>query len=71
MDTDLASMLKHEKLLTSEQYQFVSYQLVRAMNYMHKSHLLHRDLKPRNILLNKNCEIKIADFGLVRYKNTN
>lgn len=33
---------------------------------MHSAELLHRDLKPSNILLNSDCNVKVADFGLVR-----
>ena len=28
--------------------------------------VLHRDLKPNNLLVNKNCDLKICDFGLAR-----
>ena len=33
---------------------------------MHSAKLLHRDLKPRNLLVNSNCDLKICDFGLAR-----
>lgn len=33
---------------------------------MHKCGVLHRDLKPRNLLVNSNCDLKICDFGLAR-----
>ena len=36
------------------------------MKYFHSSKLLHRDLKPRNLLANSECELKICDFGLAR-----
>jgi len=33
---------------------------------MHSACILHRDLKPRNLLVNSNCDLKICDFGLAR-----
>jgi len=36
------------------------------MKYIHSANILHRDLKPRNLLVNGNCDLKICDFGLAR-----
>lgn len=36
------------------------------MQYIHSANVLHRDLKPGNLLVNADCELKICDFGLAR-----
>ncbi len=46
--------------------QYFLYQLLRGLKYVHSANVLHRDLKPSNLLLNANCDLKIADFGLAR-----
>ena len=39
---------------------------LRGLKYIHSADVLHRDLKPGNLLLNANCDLKICDFGLAR-----
>uniref|UniRef100_A0A1A9VDD2 Cyclin-dependent kinase 5 homolog n=1 Tax=Glossina austeni TaxID=7395 RepID=A0A1A9VDD2_GLOAU len=41
-------------------------QLLRGLAFCHSHNVLHRDLKPQNLLINKNGELKLADFGLAR-----
>ncbi len=41
-------------------------QILRGLKYLHSANVIHRDLKPSNILVNKNCDLKICDFGLAR-----
>ena len=36
------------------------------MKYIHSANVIHRDLKPGNLLVNADCELKICDFGLAR-----
>ncbi len=36
------------------------------MKYVHSASVVHRDLKPGNLLVNSDCELKICDFGLAR-----
>ena len=42
------------------------FQLLRGIEYCHSQNVLHRDLKPQNLLINKAFELKLADFGLAR-----
>jgi len=43
-----------------------TYQLLQGLLFCHQRRVLHRDLKPQNLLIDKNGTIKIADFGLAR-----
>ncbi|CAI5789456.1 Cyclin-dependent-like kinase 5 [Podarcis lilfordi] len=42
------------------------YQLLKGLGFCHSRNVLHRDLKPQNLLINRNGELKLADFGLAR-----
>ncbi|CAI0409299.1 unnamed protein product [Linum tenue] len=66
MESDLHQVIKANDDLTREHHQFFLYQMLRALKYMHTANVYHRDLKPKNILANANCKLKICDFGLAR-----
>eukprot|EP00906_Rhabdomonas_costata_P021510 RCo031223 len=53
--------------MTEEHAQYFMYQLLCGLLFMHKAGILHRDLKPQNILVSPNCDIRICDLGLARH----
>nr|CAB3263635.1 p38 kinase [Phallusia mammillata] len=65
MGADLNQIIKSQKL-TDEHVQFLIYQVLRGLKYIHSAGIIHRDLKPSNIAVNEDCELKILDFGLAR-----
>lgn len=42
------------------------YNLLLCMKYIHSANVVHRDLKPHNILITSECTVKICDFGFAR-----
>ncbi|XP_006656472.1 mitogen-activated protein kinase 12 isoform X2 [Oryza brachyantha] len=66
MESDLHQVIRANDDLTPEHHQFFLYQLLRALKYIHAANVFHRDLKPKNILANSDCKLKICDFGLAR-----
>ncbi|KAL9662458.1 hypothetical protein QQ045_027291 [Rhodiola kirilowii] len=66
MESDLHQVIKANDDLTREHHQFFLYQMLRALKYMHTANVYHRDLKPKNVLANANCKLKVCDFGLAR-----
>ena len=66
METDLSQIIKSNQPLSDDHIQFFLYQILRGLKYIHSAGIYHRDLKPRNLLVNSNCDLKICDFGLAR-----
>jgi mitogen-activated protein kinase 1/3 len=69
MDTDLHQIIKSSQTLSNDHCQYFLFQLLRGLRYLHSANILHRDLKPGNLLINANCDLKICDFGLARTSN--
>ncbi|XP_051544102.1 mitogen-activated protein kinase 12-like isoform X2 [Myxocyprinus asiaticus] len=65
MGTDLGKLMKMERL-SEDRVQFLVYQILRGLKYIHSAGIIHRDLKPGNLAVNQDCELKILDFGLAR-----
>ncbi|XP_058841454.1 mitogen-activated protein kinase 12-like isoform X1 [Acipenser ruthenus] len=69
MGTDLGRIMKLERL-TEDRIQFLVYQILKGLKYIHSSGIIHRDLKPGNLAVNQDCELKILDFGLARHADS-
>ncbi|KAJ3584292.1 hypothetical protein NHX12_014788 [Muraenolepis orangiensis] len=70
MQTDLAQyMIQHPGGLHSHNVRVFMFQLLRGLSYIHGRRILHRDLKPQNLLISYLGELKLADFGLARSKS--
>jgi mitogen-activated protein kinase 7 len=66
MECDLAAIIRSGQPLTDAHFQSFIYQILCGLKYIHSANVLHRDLKPGNLLVNADCELKICDFGLAR-----
>lgn len=65
--SDLAQYLeRHPGGLQAHNVRLFLFQLLRGLSYVHRRKILHRDLKPQNLLISEVGELKLADFGLAR-----
>jgi len=64
--SDLSSYLCQNGKLTSEKSTAIVRQICEGLAAAHKEGVIHRDLKPQNVLINDRGEIRILDFGLAR-----
>ncbi|KAK2828532.1 hypothetical protein Q5P01_019566 [Channa striata] len=62
----LLQILEDDGKLPEHQVREVACQLVSALYYLHSHRILHRDMKPQNILLGKSGVVKLCDFGFAR-----
>jgi mitogen-activated protein kinase 15 len=46
--------------------EFITWQLLAALKFVHSASVVHRDVKPPNILLNAKCSVRLCDFGMAR-----
>ena len=46
--------------------QLIMWQILQAVKHLHSKNIYHRDLKPQNVLINQDNQVKVADFGLGR-----
>lgn len=65
---DVRTMLDKikSKSLSEEHIKIIMYNLLCSVNFMHSAGLMHRDIKPCNLLIDEECSIKLCDFGQSR-----
>lgn len=70
VDYDLRKMLKklyrNSQPFSEEHIIIILYNMLCTLNFIHSAGLIHRDIKPDNILINGSCVTKLCDFGLAR-----
>uniref|UniRef100_A0A915KAN6 Mitogen-activated protein kinase n=1 Tax=Romanomermis culicivorax TaxID=13658 RepID=A0A915KAN6_ROMCU len=67
MQSDLHKIIVSPQPLTTDHVKVFMYQILRGVSYLHSANIVHRDIKPGNLLVNSNCLLKICDFGLARF----
>ena len=63
---DLMNLLIKKEILTEDEARFYTAEMILAVDSVHKLNCIHRDLKPDNILIDKNGHIQLSDFGLAK-----
>ena len=62
----LELLQEHPQGLEPNLIRHLIYQLCKAIKYMHDQNIIHRDVKPENLLITDNMELKLCDFGFAR-----
>jgi serine/threonine kinase 38 len=64
---DLMTLLMRKDILSEDESRFYIAESIMAIETVHKLNYIHRDLKPDNILLDKEGHVKLTDFGLCKH----
>jgi len=66
----LKSYMQKKGALSTDEVLSYSEQVLRALEHAHSKGIIHRDIKPQNILLLKNGRVKVTDFGIAKLPDT-
>ena len=68
---DLMTLLIKKDILSENDAKFYIAELVLSVDAVHKINFIHRDLKPDNVLIDNSGHLKLSDFGLCKYTESN
>eukprot|EP00455_Lapot_gusevi_P010761 TRINITY_DN14900_c0_g1_i5.p1 TRINITY_DN14900_c0_g1~~TRINITY_DN14900_c0_g1_i5.p1 ORF type:complete len:359 (+),score=86.70 TRINITY_DN14900_c0_g1_i5:179-1255(+) len=63
---EMFSLLRREGRFSNEKARFYAAEIVSALEYLHNQNIIYRDLKPENLLIDRDGHIKITDFGFAK-----
>ncbi|MGI6031455.1 MAG: Stk1 family PASTA domain-containing Ser/Thr kinase [Eubacteriales bacterium] len=67
----LKQYIAQKGALTAKEVIHFTYQILKALEHAHSRNIIHRDMKPQNIMLLRDGTIKVADFGIARFTLAN
>ena len=68
---ELFEILDEDKKMSEKQVRRIAIQIAQSLFYLHKNRIIHRDMKPQNILVGSDGVIKVCDFGFARAMGAN
>lgn len=71
VDGNLDDLLDESRVVGEDKMRDIACQLLSALYYLHSHRILHRDIKPQNILVSREGVVKLCDFGFARSMDLN
>lgn len=68
---ELFEILEEDQSMPEAEIRKIAMQQVSAQHYLHSNRIIHRDMKPQNVLISANGVVKLCDFGFARAMSTN